>query len=315
MSGRRRARLPRKLGAMHRPDDPPPVHLEAHGFSAAIWPEAGATLSRLRWRGHELLLPAPPGVMPGTESPNRFGCWPLVPFANRAFGAVIDDGEQRVALPVNDPAMGAAIHGFGWQSAWQIAERTDTEVTLMHRRAGAGDPYSYASSLRIGLGEQGVSFTLSVTNEGDAVLPVGLGLHPWFPAAPDTRLTISALGALALGPGYIAKGLDPWHGGGPFAAGRTVLSAAELAHSIVGWRGEAVLETPSRGLALTLDASPNLRHPVLWTPPGAGFVCLEPQSHGIGAPSEEAARAVTPLKRLQPGESMAGWMEIRPRAL
>ena len=94
-----------------------------------------------------------------------------------------------------------------------------------------------------------------------------------------------------------------------------MLSPCELALGIVGWRREAVVETPSAGLRLRLDASANLRHPVLWTPPDADFVCLEPQSHGLGAASEEAARAVTPLARLGPGETLEGWMEIGPEEL
>lgn len=309
------------LRRMNRPAPPPsapeastePIRLAAHGFAAELHRE-GATLARLDWRGRPLLRLSPDGP-PSLASPNRFGLWPMVPFCNRAFGARMLDGAERIALPVNDPAMGACIHGFGWQAAWEVEKLADGEAVLVHRRAAGSDPYVYEARLRLRLAPRAARVSLAVTSRAARPLPFGVGLHPWFPAASDTTLTLAALGALALGPGYRARGLDPWPGGGPFAAGAPVLSPRELALGIVGWRGEAVLETPSAGLRLRLDASGNLRHPVLWTPPDADFVCLEPQSHGLGAASEEAARAVTPLARLAPGETLEGWMEIGPEEL
>lgn len=288
------------------------VQLEAHGFVAELHPEAGACLTRLAWRGRDLLR-TPDGEAPGVASPNRFGLWPMVPFCNRAFGAVVDDGGERFALPVNDPATGSAIHGFGWQSAWSATGPGTGRIVLEHRRTAAGDPYAYRALLTVELEPDLARIGLSVTNEAARPLPFGIGLHPWFPAAGDTRLSFRALGALALGPGYRAHGLDAWAEGGPFAGGRTVLSGQELALAVVGWTGRAILDTPSQGVSLAIEASGNLAHPVLWTPAGADFVCFEPQSHALGAPSEEAARAVTPLTRLAPGETLAGWMTLAPR--
>ncbi len=239
----------------------------------------------------------------------------MAPFANRAFGAAVDDGTERIALPVNDPDWGATIHGFGWQSAWAVERATANEAILVHRRIAGSDPYAYEARLTVSLRPGCVHIALAVTNRAARALPFGAGLHPWFPAAADTTLTLSALGSLALGPRYRALGLDPWPAGGPFADGAPVQSGHELARSIVGWEGEAFLTTPSTGLRLRLAASDSFRHPVLWAPPGAAFVCLEPQSHALGAPSEEAARAVTPLKRLEPGETLMGWMEVAPQAI
>ena len=68
-------------------------------------------------------------------------------------------------------------------------------------------------------------------------------------------------------------------------------------------------------LAVNLSASQSLRSPVVWAPAGADFLCVEPQSHAIGAPSEEAVRKVTPLRRLEPGETLSGWMRIAPQKL
>ncbi len=293
----------------------PMIALAAHGFEAMIGPACGAVVTQFRWRApsgavHDLLF-SPAGLNPQTAQPNRFGLWPMVPFANRAFGGIVDDGHRRIQLPLNDPATGSAIHGFGWQSPWQVVAQGRDSARLRHERAAdAAAPYAYAATLDIGLQAGGARLLLAVTNTGDEALPFGIGFHPWLPRAPDTILTIRARQALALGPGYRATGVVDLPGGGRFGAGASLPVGEEVAQSLIDWTGEALFTSRASGLSIVIAADHSLRHPVLWSPPGADFVCFEPQSHGIGAPSEAAARAVTPLASLAPGEALSGWMTI-----
>jgi len=290
--------------------------IAAKGFSALVAPEHGALLVSLRWRGpsgrEHALLHSPEGAVPDTAAPNRFGLWPMLPFANRAFGGIVDDGMQRFRLPLNDLAMESTIHGFGWQSPWQVEASEPDSLTLSHSRRGENDPYAYDALMTLSCLDHAVRVALSVTSRADRPLPYGLGFHPWLPLRRDTAIEVAAGGRLALGERYRAAGAERWLDGGPFAGGAPVPPEEELAISFLDWRGPARFVTPSLGLALAVTASETLRHPVLWTPPGADFICFEPQSHGIGAPSEAAARAVTPLARLEPGETLAGWMELSP---
>lgn len=297
----------------------PVITLGMRPFTACLSPAHGGIITALDWtapsgRTHALLF-SPEGALSGCAAPNRFGLWPMVPFANRAFGGRIDDGAEVLHLPINDPAMNATIHGFGWQSPWQIEHRAHDRITLVHARLDGDDPYRYRAMLSLTLHAAHVHLGLSITNLADRALPFGAGFHPWFACADDTELTMASRRELVLGPGYRAAGARSLPDGGPFAAGRLIRQVGELAVSYVDWVGEAVFATPSAGLALSVDASDSFRHPVLWTPPGSGFVCFEPQSHGIGAPSDAAARTVTPLQRLAPGESLDGWMSITPREI
>ena len=297
----------------------PAVRLGTSSFTARLSPAHGGIVTALDWlspsgRSHALLF-SPEGAQAGSDAPNRFGLWPMVPFANRAFGGHVDDGTQVLRLPINDPAMNATIHGFGWQSPWLVEHRDPDRITLIHARLEGDDPYRYRAALTLTLAGEHVRLALTLTNLAERVLPFGAGFHPWFACADDTELAMTSRRELVLGPGYRATGVRSLPDGGPFAAGRGIRQAGELAASYVDWVGEAVFSTPSAGLALGVDASDNFRHPVLWTPPGTGFVCFEPQSHGIGAPSDAAARAVTPLTALAPGESLEGWMTITPREL
>jgi aldose 1-epimerase len=298
-----------------------PLVLAADGLRATLDPAAGACLVRLDWTGPDgvtrPLLHAPPGSVPSRDAPNRFGLWPMLPFCNRAFGAVLDDGARRWALTVNDPATGSTIHGFGWQARWRIAAQNGHTVTLIHDSAPQALPWLYRAELTYALGSDGLHAALAVTNTGADTLPFGIGFHPWLPAAPDTRISLAAAGALTLGFGYRPVGHLAFADGGPLqdAPGWREAHQPEIAESLIGWTGEAHFRTPSLGLDLTMTASDTLRAPVLWTPPQAGFLCFEPQSHGIGAVSDVAGRAATPLTTLAPGETLSGWMRLKAQAI
>jgi aldose 1-epimerase len=282
-----------------------------------IAPEAGATLVAAHWTGAGVprpLLFTPPGAVPGTAAPNRFGAWAMVPFCNRAFdGTILVDG-AKVAVPVNDPAASGNIHGFGWQSSWSIAETTQDSARLLHETTGSG-PYDYMAELLVALDDDGITLALRVENRADRPLPFGIGLHPWFPREAGSRLTLSARGVMALGEGYRPAAFGPvphdlrLDGSGPLPADR------EIVASLIDWDGAATLTFPQAGYAIEITADKALRHPLVWAPPQADFICLEPQSHCVGAPTFAHAADVTPLTRLAPGRSLAGTMRIGARAL
>lgn len=291
--------------------------LSAERYSARIAPEAGGMIAALDWRGPDgrslPLLHAPAGLAPQTATPNKFGAWAMLPFANRAFDSLVDDGHTRFRVPPNDPS--GTIHGFGWQSAWQVEDHDTGHTVLVHRRAAGSDPYRYLARQEIRLDARGMTVVLTLINEADQALPFGMGLHPWFPCAADTRLGMTATGALVFGDKFRAAGTQALSDGGPYADSPVFATGAESAWSFLGWDGTARIETPSAGLAISVSASESLRCPVVWAPAGADFLCVEPQSHAAGAPSEKIVREASPLARLQPGEALEGWVRIAAETL
>jgi len=293
------------------------LELKAGGLEATLVPEAGGIVSRLTWRGpdgrrQDVLRPSS-GEAPSTAAPNFFGTWAMLPFANRAFGGLVDDGEHRFQVPANDG--NGTIHGFGWQSAWQVVDHDRSQAVLEHRRTEGPDPYRYRARQDVILDEAGMTIRFSILNEAETTLPFGIGHHPWFPCAADTRLALHAEGALVFGEAFRATGQQAFADGGPYAQAPVFRSAEVTAWSFLGWGGRARVETPSTGLAITLTASENLNCPVVWAPAGADFLCVEPQSHAIGAPSELAARLAAPLRQLASGETLEGWLRIAPDAI
>lgn len=295
----------------------PAFELTGSGYTALIHPAVGGMVGALRWQGpdgrvHPILRPEGERP-PSTQSPNQFGTWAMLPFANRAFGSVVDDGTQSFAVPAN--GSGGTIHGFGWQAPWHVLEHTTGHTVLEHTRSDGLDPYRYRARQEIRLGSDGMTIGMTVTNLAETALPFGFGHHPWFCSATDTTLQMRAEAALVLGEGFRATGHQSLVAGGPYAQQTVFATGRETAWSFLAWAGVARIETPSTGLAITLTASDSLRCPVVWAPAGADFLCVEPQSHAIGSPSEPAARAISPLTRLQPGETLEGWIRIAASAL
>lgn len=288
------------------------IEIACGRYAALIHPACGGMVGALSWRApdgrtHQILRPESDRA-PSTAQPNHFGTWAMLPFANRAFGSVVDDGARRFAVPPNDPA--GTIHGFGWQSGWEVLKQEAGRTVLEHVRNDGPDPYRYRAAQEIRLDHDGMTIGMTVTNLAQTALPYGMGHHPWFACAADTRLRMRAQAALVFGEGFRASGHRALDGGGPYARGPVFATGRETAWSFLGWDGVAEIETPSSGLAIRLSASETLRCPVVWAPAGADFLCVEPQSHAIGSPSEAAARDVSPLTRLGPGETLAGWMRI-----
>jgi aldose 1-epimerase len=295
------------------------LELSAGPISARLVPEAGGIITRLNWRAPDgrlhKILRAPEGAFATTAAPNQFGCWAMLPFANRAFDNVVDDGERRFTVPDNNEDGRGNIHGFGWQAAWDVLEYDRSHTVIEHRRSSGSDPYRYRARQEVRVDFTGMTVALAILNEADSALPFGLGLHPWFNCAADTRLAMKAEGALDFGEGFRATGSRELEDGGPYAGAPVFATGDETAWSLLGWDGTARIETPSTGLAITLGASQSLRSPVVWAPADADFLCVEPQSHAIGSTSVKAARAASPLRLLQPGETLSGWMRISPQKL
>lgn len=293
------------------------LSLSSGSLTARLHPDFAGIVAALDWRAPDgrilPLLHSPDGAVPTTQTSNMFGSWAMVPFANRAFGGLVDDGERPFTVPGNDRS--GNMHGFGRQSAWDVVRYDHSSATLEHRRSEGPDPYRYRAIQTVSLDETGMTIAIAVTNEANSALPYGLGHHPWFPCAPDTRLGMTVKGSLIFGDAFRAVGSQRFEDGGPYAAAPVFAAGRETAWSFLDWDGTARIETPSTGLAIMLTASESLRHPVVWAPAGADFLCVEPQSHAIGAPSEAIVRALTPLKRLQPGETLEGWLRIAPEVL
>lgn len=116
----------------------------------------------------------------------------LAPWPNRlAGGAWTSEGVQYEGER-NDPR-GHALHGLVYDARFSVTTRTSSSVTLSYT-LGDDDIYPFAVRIDIdyALHSNGLVSTLSATNLSDDRVPIALGVHPYFPYAPDTAFVTSA---------------------------------------------------------------------------------------------------------------------------
>ncbi len=279
--------------------------LNCGDYTATIEPEKGGLVSGLRWKNVELLYS--PKTRP--QSPNGiqlYGCWPLVPFANRAFEGKLRFEEHEIQLSFNDDK--STVHGFGWQNAWEVETKTPHSVVLTHKSGAAFPPFSYKAMQTIQLDEKGALFALEVKNTGNTPLPYGIGFHPWFNCDYRTLFCAKADARMSFEDKYRPIGKAPLNSTSDFSIAKPVKTGQEIAVNYLRWDGKAQLDYSD--YSILIEASETLRTPVLWSPAKADFVCFEPQSHASGAPSELTAQEHAPLTMLEPGKTLKGWMRI-----
>jgi aldose 1-epimerase len=280
---------------------------------AEIGPQGGAILA-LAAGGVDLLRRTPAGR---EADPLAAACFPLVPFGNRVRANGFTFAGRRYTLIPNHRDR-HYLHGDGWLSHWDAAERTDDAVTLhLHQPAGR-TPYCYTTEQRFVLGEDALAVTLAVRNTGADKLPFGLGLHPYFPLSPATTLRAAATcfwpEAEDLLPGSatgIAADRD-------FSRPR-VLPQGWTNTGFGGWDGRAEIVWPERRMALDIAAEAAFRVWFLFVSdparePGYAFdhFCFEPMTH---APDAHNAPDLGGLAVLAPGEELRAGVTFRARDL
>lgn len=151
------------------------IALEAGDYEARIV-TVGAGLAGLRYRGHDLVVPH--GV---NECPPGYLGKVLMPWPNRVAGGSYSWEGVSYNLPVDEPALGTALHGFVAFQEWDIAEADASSVLLRTLIAARYSyPWTLAVSARYSLDpDVGLSVELSATNIGEGTAPYGVGFHPY----------------------------------------------------------------------------------------------------------------------------------------
>jgi aldose 1-epimerase len=168
------------------------IALTAGDWRATLAPEQGGAVLSLDWRDQPVFRPTPDGATDMLET----ACFPLVPYANRiADGRFTFEGRS-VELPALERFAPHALHGDGWLLPWTVDSQraNEVEMTLYWPGGTDGWPWPWRARQTVELTAQGLTITLSVTNTGAAVMPAGLGLHPYFHRRGDSCLTLSAEG-------------------------------------------------------------------------------------------------------------------------
>ena len=280
-------------------------------FRARVCPEWGASISELDWQGKNgwqpVLVPDPDPV--GKPPALASALYLMVPFANRARGNQLFANGRKVTLSPNttDPL---ALHGTGWERPWDVLAHDNFSCSLRLDVSRATYPFAFAAELHVALRGEEIRIDLALENTDESVIPVGLGLHPYFPKLVDTELRFSAQRFWLEGPGHLPTDPISLPPELDFSRGRA-LPATWRNNGYGGWNGRAEIVQPSLGYRLTMTASPGLSELMLYVPPGEARFALEPQSHTSGAVDDKLTTGAVGLAVLPPRTRLSAAVSLQ----
>ena len=147
----------------------------ACGDWKAVVTELGGTLRKLTYRGRNVIVPLGPDD-PVTCCQGQM----LIPFPNRIEAGTYTFEGVTYELPIDEHERNNAIHGYGYRSFWKLEALTETSVTQSWRVPYLlGYPFDVTVTATHELTDEGMTVTISATNNGDINAPWAVALHPW----------------------------------------------------------------------------------------------------------------------------------------
>ena len=159
------------------------------GDYAVIQAETGASLIELNLAGLSLI------DLPGSKN-NPLESNPyhpsalLTPWVNRVRNGNYSFKGKNYQLPINEPALGNAIHGLLARKSFTLVKQSSSSVTLKHEYKGEEPnyPFPFQFQYTYTLTDSGaLEVTFEAKNTGSGSLPFACGWHPYF-SFPDTTV-------------------------------------------------------------------------------------------------------------------------------
>jgi aldose 1-epimerase len=159
------------------------------GDYTVIQAQTGASLIELNLAGLSLI------DLPGSknhplESNPYHPSALLTPWVNRVRNGNYSFKGKNYQLPINEPALGNAIHGLLARKSFNLVKHSSSSVTLMHEYQGEEPnyPFPFQFQYTYTLTDSGaLEVTFEALNTGEGPLPFACGWHPYF-SFPDTTV-------------------------------------------------------------------------------------------------------------------------------
>jgi len=236
------------------------------------------------------------------------GSFPLLPYCNRIRDGRFTFRGRDVAVAPNMAGDPSPLHGQGWLAAWDVAKAGDAGAELVFRHEATEWPWTYQARQLFRLDESGVSIRLSCRNLSPDPMPCGLGQHPYFHCAAETRLDTEVATAWTIDDKVLP--LDHVATIGRYDLRERLVCGQGLDNGFGGWGGTARISTPGAPFEIAMS-SPNASFFQLYSPVEGGLFVAEPVTHANAAlNAPEADWPMLGLRVLAPGEEMALDMRI-----
>ena len=255
------------------------IELEDDLTHLTLAPELGGSIVNwtVRSTGQPLLRHSDTHAL-NTGLPGKLACFPLTPWSNRVSAGGFDCPDGWLTLTPNSLTDPLPIHGSAWQQAWQVVSQSHNEAIL---QLDSTTPFAYRARQRFHLNEGRLSIELHVTHLAERAVWHGLGLHPYLPRTPDTRLqakagTVWMCDARKL-PTHLSAVPADWD-----FQSLKALPDSLVDNGFCEWDGHCLIQQPDLGYELHCQATGSDVY-LLYCPPGLDFFCIEPVSHPVDA--------------------------------
>jgi len=159
------------------------------GEYLVIDPQIGASLIELNLAGLSLI--DLPGSKEHALSSNPYHPSALLtPWVNRVRNGNYSFKGKNYQLPINEPALGNAIHGLLARAPFSLVQQTENSITLEHVYQGEEPNYPFPFTFRYTYtlaNEGGLLIQYEAQNTGSTPLPFACGWHPYF-SFPNTSV-------------------------------------------------------------------------------------------------------------------------------
>ena len=284
------------------------IELVAGRLRLQLSPSIGGAISAFEWADDGASRPILRECHTPLEKVLDAACFPLVPYVNRIRGGCFSFRGRDVRIAPNMAGDPSPLHGQGWLGAWDVDEVGDRHAALWFHHAAGEWPWAYEARQEFALDQNGLSVTLSCRNRSDEAMPCGLGLHPYFPCGPQTRLDTIVTHVWTIDDEVLP--VDKVPATGRYDLRDRPVCGQGLDHGFGGWGGEARMSDPDWPFSLRLS-SPDARFFQLYSPPDGGIFVAEPVTHAnaaLNAPEE--AWPELGMRVLEPGAEMSLAMRL-----
>ncbi|WP_373229397.1 aldose 1-epimerase [Cohnella sp.] len=309
-----------------------------HGsYSAVLLPRVGGNLVSLRddVRGFRFIR-EPEGADWSSfiERPMVHGIPVLFP-PNRYDAGVFEFDGRAYSFPINEQETGNHLHGFVYQSPWEVVSfgSTDEESTVTVKLRFDEQhpdfnyfPHTMTLSQTFSLSNKGLTQSFDAVNESELALPFMLGFHTSLnaPFAPGSSVSDLECGLSIEDRWELDRRMLPTGGTQPLNEGELLLKAGKgspyfasldnhYSASAAGTNAMTLYDK-RENVTFVYEAGEAYKHWMVYNAAANGkFFCPEPQTGMVNAPNVKLPVERTGLIRLEPGQkwSAATRMYIR----
>jgi len=212
------------------------------------------------------------------------------------------------------------VHGENWEHSEPVVETDSATLrTWIEFRKGnpafEAFPFTHRLTLEFRLSSRGLAVTYTIENQGNEEIPFGFGLHPYFmKLSGDERtfVTLPADSVMDYTSDLLPTGrLIDVKGTIYDLKGPTAIGKLDMDHVFTGIRPgtHPRIEHRSLGITISLEASEDFSHAVLYSPRGEDFFCLENQTCSTDAHNlfDRGFTHESGLKTVRPGKTHQGF--------